>query len=112
MPTLKGGENMKKKIAKTSKVVNKTTTNIKRTARKGGMSKIAAPATGAIIGAAIGTAAGAILTNNEAKKSLKGAMNTLGDYASETIDAIEENRGEIEGATSRTAKKTIKKIKN
>ncbi len=64
--------------------------------RKGGISGIAAPATGAVIGAAIGGVAGSMLSSREGKKVLGTVADSVKEIAEDTIEAVEENRTQVE----------------
>lgn len=102
---------MKKKTTKVTKTLKKSAAGkITKATRKGGMSKIAAPLGGAVIGAALGTAAGAVLTNRDAKNTLKGVAGTITEYAADAITEIEKNQDRLDKVTKVALHKTRKKI--
>ncbi len=104
---------MKKETTKAAKNLKKSAASkLTKAKRKGGMSKMAAPAAGAVIGAALGTAAGSIFTNKDAKKTISGIGGTLSEYTSDALDVISENKEKIDVIAKDSIKKAKKKITN
>lgn len=89
------------------KAKRKSTNQYGRKGKKGGMAIMMMGATGAVVGAALGTAAGFALNNAKTRQQLTGAMEDFSGQASDAFSDIRQrtntmyNRGSKGGQSKR-----------
>jgi hypothetical protein len=91
--------NMPVKKKKTTKTTSKAT----KKGKKGGMSRMMIGAAGAVVGAAIGGAAATALASDRNRKKLGSAVENFGEYATDAVEAVNENAHTVAGTANQTA---------
>jgi TctA family transporter len=71
--------------------------------KKGGLSTVAPVAAGAVVGAALGGATVAALTNEKTRKTITEVASNLGEYANDAMEAVASP--EAISATDKTTQK-------
>lgn len=95
-------------IKKTRKQSTKTADK----GEKGGLSTVAVSAAGAVVGAALGGAAAAALTNEKTRKTLGAVAERVGEYTTDAVGTVNENASEIVNIPEDTIIEAGDKAKN
>lgn len=73
--------------------------------KKGGSTMMVAGATGAVIGAAIGGAAGAVLADEQTRKKIGAQLSHVSEYASNAMENLDKNSQKFSDMRTKLADK-------